>query len=91
MERLTIALDDEQMRQLRSYAELRGQAPDEAAAVLIGAFLSATASASAGGASALTSALDLSGLVDDPTITPLSAQDVDRLLAAEALNPHDDE
>lgn len=91
MERLTIALDDEQMRLLRAYAERRGQTPDEAVVALLGTVLCSAGATPAASAPALTSALGLSGLVNDPTIVPLSAQDMDRLLAAEALNSHDDQ
>lgn len=91
MERLTIALDDEQMRLLRAYAKQRGQTADEAVATLLGTVLSAEAATPAANGPVLTSALDLSGLVDDATIAPLSAQDIDRLLAAEAPNPHGDQ
>ncbi len=91
MQHLTIALNDDQIEHLRELARQRGETPEQAAASLLGILLPTSAPARETAAPTLSSALDLSGLVDDATIVPLSSEDMDRLLAAEALNPHDDQ
>lgn len=90
MQHITIALDDEQIEQLRELARHMGQTPEQAAASLLGALLPPYGQHQEHAIPALTSALALSGLVDDPAIAALTEVDMDRIIAAEALDPHDE-
>ena len=95
---ITVTLGDEQIARLRALAERLQLTTEQAAAQLLSTRLGMPgAETDASEADALEantpgspfrSALDLSGLVDDPTIAPLTAADIERLLGFEAQNPH---
>lgn len=91
MQEITVNLSDEQTARLREIAQRLAITPEQAAAELLGEQLASSATPSQAVASThLTSALGLSGLVDDPSITPLTAAEIHRLLAAESLDAHDE-
>lgn len=87
---ITITLGDDQLARLRELAERHGQTPEQAAAALLESLLPRPDHFWGAGSPPITSALDLSGLVDDPTIPTLNSDAIDRLLAAEAAEPHTD-
>jgi hypothetical protein len=98
MEPLHIELDDERdehgehMARLREIARQRGITEEQAAMALLSDVLgAAVASPRESTTYAIPSALDISGVIADPAISPLTAEQSDLLLAGEAVNPHDDQ
>lgn len=76
---ITIALDDVQVARLRRFADRHEQTLEQAVQSLIEMALP-----DASTAQPLESTLALVGIIDDPAIAPLSAREIDELLAAEA-------
>jgi len=86
---ITLALDDEQVARLRQLAEQRGATVERVAESLLDASLTRQTITIPVTASALPSTLALAGIIIDPTIAPLSAREIDDVLAGEAMNLHD--
>lgn len=87
MANITIPLSDSQRTRLEQIAHQRGQTPEEIVASWVDAMLPPTQpSASA----QRRSTLDIIGSWTD--VEPFGSNDeIDRVLAEEAINPHDDE
>lgn len=89
MASITIPLSDSQRNRLEQIAHQRGQTPEEIVASWVDAMLPPT---QLNASAQRVSTLDLSGSLDDLNIAPFgSNEDIDRLLAEEIANPHDDE
>lgn len=71
MTSITIALDDAQVERLRRFAEQRGQTLEQAVQSLLDAL-----PRDAVAAHPLTSTLDLAGIIDDPSVAPLTAREI---------------
>ncbi|HWE63793.1 MAG TPA: hypothetical protein VHB98_18930 [Chloroflexota bacterium] len=83
MTSITIALDDAQAARLKRYAEQRGQTLEEMVQSLIETALPDALAVQPPG-----STLGLAGIIDDPSVTPLSAREIDEVLAADAHEAH---
>lgn len=90
MTTITLALDDQQAARLRQLAEQQGATVEHVAESLLEASLERQAMKTLDlMSSALPSTLALAGIITDPTIAPLTAREIDDLLAEEAMNTHD--
>ena len=90
MTSITIALDDEQAERLQRFTEERGQTLEQAVQSLLDRALPETAGKPTNPSPLFTSTLDLAGIIDDPSVAPLTAREIDEILADESLNPHDE-
>ena len=93
MTAIIITLDDAQIARLQEFARERHQTLDEAIQVLLAQALpnaqgesDRQSSPSAQPSSRFPSTLALAGIISDPAITPLTARQIDEILAQEALN-----
>lgn len=95
MPEITITLDEETAVRLRELAQQCGQTPEEAATALIAATLPSLprmeATASWSGEQKEYSTLDIVGILTDVEPIRGGNQEIDRILAKEYANPHDDE
>jgi hypothetical protein len=88
MTSITIALDDAQIEQLKHLADQRGQTIEDAIHDLLDGLL-AEEEAAMSGTGVHGATLALAGAIDDPTIRPLTAREIDELLADEYAGVHD--
>jgi hypothetical protein len=98
MQQITIPLDDQSVARLQELAQRRGETVEQTAQALLRATLPPTAPTPApfapddpDGSKAL---LALSGTVHYPGVTgkvTTTNEEIDRLIAEEAINPHADE
>lgn len=84
MTSITVSLDDTQAARLRRIADQRGQTLEQTVQSMLDAALPGAPVPSEVGESTLA----LAGIIDDASITPLSAREIDELLAAEAAMIH---
>ena len=100
MQQITIPLDDQSASRLLELAQQRGETPEQTAQALLLATLpagSAAPQSSPTGANdpdGSKAILALSGIIHFPGVTgPVNTtnEDIDRMLAGEAMNPHADE
>ena len=89
MAELTISLDEETVSRLREIAQQRGESPEQVLASWAEEL--AQSSASASHKQKRYSTLNIGGILTD--VEPLTDgnEEIDRLIAEEAINPHDDE
>ncbi|WIG60421.1 MAG: hypothetical protein OJF49_003169 [Ktedonobacterales bacterium] len=93
MPKLTIVVSDTQWAWLQDLARQRGQTVEQAAEAILNDLMDPEhrqPPRAAEETRGIASALDLVGLVDDPAITPLTAEEMDQLLTREAISTHDD-
>lgn len=83
MATITIGLDEQYVARLHQLAEQRGATIEEVAESLLETALANQAREKP------TSTLDLAGIITDPTIAPLTAREIDDLLADEGINADD--
>lgn len=89
MATITISLDEGQCARLEELARQRGQTPED---IIVSWVDSMLAPAQPNALTPYASTLDLSGSLDDLNIEPfVSNEIIDRLLAEEAVNQHDDD
>ncbi len=93
MTSITIALNDEQTERLQRFVEEHGQTLEQAARSLLAQALpemSPEALPDASPHSPFASTLDLAGIINDSSIAPLIAREIDAILADEALHSHNE-
>ena len=102
MTQITIPLDDESVMRLQELARQRGETVEQTAQALLLSTLPASAEATAAIAAHLApddpdgsrAILAMSGTVHYPGVTgkvTTTNEEIDRLIAEEAVNPHEDE
>lgn len=90
MATFTISLDGERADRLKRLAEQRGETPEQTIEHLVDDVLDESKQRQQT-SSGYNSTLDLAGIINDPTIKPLSAREIDEVIAEEMVNPHADE
>lgn len=88
MTSVTIALDDEQAKRLQHFAQEHGQTLEQAIQSLLDSALPGDLRQPS--SPTFASTLALAGIINDPSIAPLTAREIDEILADEAVNPHDE-
>lgn len=88
---LTIVLDEQVADRLREIAEQRGESPEQLLASWAEGLARSSTSIAGGQNQKRYSSLDIIGSL--PDIEPIrgGSREIDRLIAEEAINPHDDE
>jgi plasmid stability protein len=84
MTSITVRLDDAQAARLKHIADQRGQTLEQTVQSLLVAALPDAQTAQG----PMNSTLALAGIVDDALTAPLSAREIDEVLAAEAAGPY---
>lgn len=82
MTSITIALDGARVARLREIADRRGQTVEQVIESLIETLLPQFPDSP--DLASTSSTLDLAGIIADPTVKPLTAREIDELLAEEA-------
>jgi len=92
MTTITLALGDRQAARLRQLAERQGATIEQIAESALDAFLAQQPTELSPSASpaplALPSTLALAGIIADPTVAPLTARELDDILADEGMDTH---
>lgn len=82
MTSITIALDDARVARLRQLAEQRGETVEQVVQSLLTTLIPSLPDVASG--ASFGSTLDLAGAIDGPSVRPLTAREIDDILAEEA-------